>query len=166
MSRTAAWVRSETPSLAMMWRTWFLTVPGLTTSSRAIWGFVWPCASRSRISDSRLDVDGRRDVLDYRAVAGFRLSNPRLSALPVRDVAGDDDRTFEHWGDGHGEPRTPADYVQVVLDGLPLRCLRHAADALKYQVSPIGRKNLVQRFSGNLIGRAVKQRRLRRRDLK
>jgi hypothetical protein len=53
MARPAARVRSETPSLAMMWRTtWLLTVPGLTTSSRAIWGLVWPCGSSRRISVS------------------------------------------------------------------------------------------------------------------
>ena len=41
-TRTAAWVRSETPSLAIMRCTWVLTVERLTNSSREISRFVLP----------------------------------------------------------------------------------------------------------------------------
>ena len=40
MARTAAWVRSETPSLVRMLRTCALTVLKLNSRFWAIWGFV------------------------------------------------------------------------------------------------------------------------------
>ena len=40
MARTAAWVRSDTPSLEIMCCTWILTVPRLTSRFWAIWGLV------------------------------------------------------------------------------------------------------------------------------
>lgn len=46
--RRAAWVRSASPSLAMMCSARNVTVPGLTTSCRAI----WPCANRERAQRS------------------------------------------------------------------------------------------------------------------
>ena len=42
MARTAAWVRSETPSLLRILRTCALTVLTLKRRFWAIWGFVWP----------------------------------------------------------------------------------------------------------------------------
>src|SRR6266567_3776785 len=53
IARTAAWVRSETWSLARMCSTWILTVPTLIVSCWAISGLVFPCASRHSTSYSR-----------------------------------------------------------------------------------------------------------------
>src|SRR5215207_5744947 len=52
MARTAAWVRSDTPSLEIMCCTWILTVPRLTSRFLAIWGFVCPWLSNLNTSTS------------------------------------------------------------------------------------------------------------------
>ena len=72
MARTAAWVRSETPSLLRMLRTCALTVLTLKRRLRAIWGLVWPWL-RSFNTSTSLDV---------------RLSNCVSVCLPVWFVTG------------------------------------------------------------------------------
>src|SRR5215207_9177235 len=52
MARTAAWVRSDTPSLEIMCCTWILTVPRLTSRFWAIWGLVCPWLSNLNTSTS------------------------------------------------------------------------------------------------------------------
>ena len=52
-ARTAAWVRSETPSLAMICSTWILTVPTLSDRCVAISRLVCPSARSCSTSRSR-----------------------------------------------------------------------------------------------------------------
>ena len=51
IARTAAWVRSDTPSLEIMCWTWILTVPRLTVRFWAIWGLVCPWLRRPKNLD-------------------------------------------------------------------------------------------------------------------
>src|SRR5581483_1523513 len=53
-ARTAAWVRSDTPSFPRMRSTWTFTVPTLTKRCVAIWRLVSPCARSCSTSASRV----------------------------------------------------------------------------------------------------------------